>query len=132
MRRPKHTRLGLGRARWHRVAPTSAVPAAQVPGNRTRTTRLPGLCHHLPTLPPPHTRSDSSWSFLTVLVNRTSTDEKGDPDLFGASSGGPRRCHKRNWAGDWRQRSLRRPASSSAQRPGFLTSSLLLGRPSSP
>lgn len=34
--------------------------------------------------------NDSSWSFLTVLVNRTSTDEKGDPDLFGMWAGGGR------------------------------------------
>jgi hypothetical protein len=28
--------------------------------------------------------NDSSFNYMTVLLNRTSTDERGDPDLFGA------------------------------------------------
>lgn len=35
-------------------------------------------CHGLPLSLP---RSDSAWYYLAVLVNRTSSDERGDPDL---------------------------------------------------
>jgi hypothetical protein len=34
--------------------------------------------------------NESSWNFLAVLVNRTSSDERGDPDLFGVFTGGQR------------------------------------------
>lgn len=34
--------------------------------------------------------NDSSWNYLAILLNRTSTDEKGDPDLFGMWAGGDR------------------------------------------
>lgn len=37
------------------------------------------LSRHVEALPLP--RSDSSWNYLAVLVNRTSSDERGDPDL---------------------------------------------------
>ena len=30
--------------------------------------------------------NDTSFSYMTVLLNRTSTDEKGDPDLFGEAA----------------------------------------------
>lgn len=29
------------------------------------------------------------WKYLTVQLNRTSTDESGDPDLYGLFAGGP-------------------------------------------
>jgi hypothetical protein len=41
------------------------------------------LPNHCALLPPPPCPLSSSWNYFTLLVQRTSTDEKGDPDLFG-------------------------------------------------